>query len=94
MKKYGNMTDADLDSWQMLPGVAPVLISKEFGAWLQRRDERRDQERINGKWIYKQVRGGNYYYCSICHNTSDIFYKYNFCPNCGARMEEGNANSN
>lgn len=32
-KKYGSYTDADLNDWQKLPAVAPILTSSAFGAW-------------------------------------------------------------
>lgn len=55
-----------------------------------------EPERKTGKWI-KQDDGwdGVYYECSVCKeaftlidgNPSDNLY--NFCPNCGAKMKEG-----
>ena len=89
MKKYGDMTDADLDTWQMLPGVAPILISRQMGAWLKRRDERRDeQERKTGQWRYM---GGMLFNCSECRHTIDRYnmYESRFCPWCGAKMTRG-----
>lgn len=94
MKKYGDMTDADLDTWQMLPKVTPVLISRQMGAWLKRRDERRDeQEKKIGKWI-PQKGGG--FCCSNCKSYSlheidgnyiHVSARTKYCHNCGAKME-------
>ena len=39
---YGSYSDADLNDWERLPMNASVLTSSAFGAWLLRRDERRD----------------------------------------------------
>ena len=102
MKKYGDMTDADLDTWQILPGVAPVLISRQMGAWLERRDQRRDeQEKKTGRWEYYGNRNnifdwagvktwGRAYRCNNCgfiHVAIENHGIYTYCPNCGARME-------
>jgi len=35
-----------------------------------------------GKWIYKPMKG---IFCSECDEPS--VWKFNYCPNCGARME-------
>ena len=35
-----------------------------------------------GKWIYKDLKGQ---FCSACDKQS--FWKFDFCPNCGARMD-------
>lgn len=42
-KMYGSYSDADLNDWERLPMNASVLTSSAFGAWLLRRDERRDK---------------------------------------------------
>ena len=44
-KKYDIYTE-DLNSWQLLPNVAKVLTSHTFGAWLMRRDENRDKQKM------------------------------------------------
>ena len=35
-----------------------------------------------GKWIYKDLKGQ---FCSACDEQS--FWKFDYCPNCGAKME-------
>lgn len=42
-----------------------------------------------GRWA-KAYNRGTTVYCTRCHRTSE--YKYNYCPNCGAKMEGGGAN--
>lgn len=42
-KMYGSYSDADLNDWEKFPMNANVLTSSAFGAWLLRRDERRDK---------------------------------------------------
>lgn len=37
------------------------------------------------KWYDKFLVGG-FLYCSVCKGRTSV--KYNFCPNCGAMMEE------
>ena len=41
-----------------------------------------------GHWIDKDVRGSIESYCSVCGDSVDTIYHYNYCPNCGAKMEE------
>jgi hypothetical protein len=45
-------------------------------------------EVVHGRWI--DVNGRKYLgsYCSHCNKWCD--YKYNYCPNCGAKMNGGN----
>lgn len=44
---------------------------------------------VRGKWVRTSYRSGYGYKCSVC---GDIYHrsknKLNFCPNCGAVMEE------
>ena len=42
-----------------------------------------------GHWIKKMVRGREELYCSNCGDGIDVIYEYNYCPTCGAKMEEG-----
>lgn len=48
-KTYGSYTDADLNDWERFPMNANVLTSSAFGAWLWRRDERRDAKVLESK---------------------------------------------
>lgn len=41
-KMYGSYSDSDLNDWERFPIPSNVLTSSAFGAWLLRRDERRD----------------------------------------------------
>lgn len=40
-------------------------------------------EVVHGEWIDK----GHYTYCSICNYENP--HRYNYCPECGARMDGG-----
>lgn len=52
----------------------------------------------NGKWLYGESESGHDgYYCSQCgehirwrygEENIDFIRSYNYCPNCGARMDE------
>lgn len=52
-----------------------------------------DESRPHGEWIYKNGK----YWCSSCgdkaiyhsHIQAPLPHLTNFCPNCGARMKEG-----
>ena len=39
MKKWGSMTEKDLEYWENLPTVERVLTTAQFGCWLARRDD-------------------------------------------------------
>ena len=41
-----------------------------------------------GHWIDKDVRGSIEPYCSVCGDSVDTTYHYNYCPNCGAIIVE------
>ena len=53
-----------------------------------------------GHWIDKDVRGSIEPYCSVCGDSVDTIYHYNYCPNCGTKMiklqesEDKDADSN
>ena len=56
-------------------------------------------ERKKGKWIHYDD-GSVSYRCSICGkhqygNFSEIFFgEFHYCPNCGAKMEDEDADKN
>lgn len=39
MKKWGSMTEKDLEYWENLPTVERILTSGQFGCWLAMRDD-------------------------------------------------------
>ena len=43
-------------------------------------------EVVHGEWRF-DISGAGHYYCSVCGGRGDFYGKYNFCPNCGARMD-------
>lgn len=49
------------------------------------------EERKTGKWIQKEDPYGFFDtipVCSECGHTTKMRETYNYCPNCGARMED------
>lgn len=54
-------------------------------------------ERKTGRWIEDTKQSEKHiekiYYCSNCHNFEawGEYEKFNYCPNCGARMEQKTA---
>lgn len=44
----------------------------------------------HGEWIESKV--GGYDKCSVCREST--LAKYNFCPNCGAKMDGGGMSGN
>ena len=43
------------------------------------------RENIKGEWIAHQ---DGKYHCSRCDDVAPKGYRWNYCPNCGARMKE------
>ena len=41
----------------------------------------------HGKWKVRTVRGEAELYCSVCGNSPNVIYAYEFCPFCGAKMD-------
>ncbi len=42
-----------------------------------------------GKWVISKCRDGCYLpCCSVCGESSGTYYETNYCPNCGAEIEE------
>lgn len=41
----------------------------------------------HGKWELWTVRGEAELYCSVCGNSPNVIYEYEFCPSCGAKMD-------
>ena len=46
---------------------------------------------VHGQWILRHIGAGHYWECSVCHTNPCIYVTEHtkFCPNCGARMDEG-----
>ena len=42
----------------------------------------------HGHWERSADMFGNYYKCSVCDSTEDIGWGFDYCPNCGAKMDE------
>ena len=45
---------------------------------------------VHGKWIdvrEKQLFGDHYFLCSNCKSRNGSMIPFNYCPNCGAKMD-------
>lgn len=86
------MTDDDLISRQ-----AAMSAIYNIGAYMGRKDAMDtlkalpSAEPVHGEWVneWKGIDGGRMYgaCCSVCHALGHS--GYNFCPNCGAKMDKG-----
>lgn len=45
------------------------------------------QKRKHGNWKDEKIRGDLRTVCSCCGEESGMLYKFSYCPNCGAKME-------
>lgn len=43
---------------------------------------------VHGRWIYFNCVGNGRYRCSECFHWVDAGSDRNYCPNCGAKMDE------
>lgn len=62
-----------------------------FNAVIRRTIEDLEADRKKGRWLPDNIVDESYWVCSCCKFPSEAFAAnvlYNFCPNCGARMEE------
>lgn len=47
------------------------------------------EERKHGHWIGKPIPGYSIVRCSVCFAFANNIERLNYCPNCGAKMDEG-----
>lgn len=48
---------------------------------------------VHGRWIdvrEKRLFGDHYFLCSNCKSRNGSMISFNYCPNCGAKMDGGN----
>ena len=76
-------TDEELQKMQELES-AEIEKAYQLGYGEGKKDAQ--PERKTGRWIEAGHDDPCYYKCNQCGRLSDD--KHNFCPNCGARMEE------
>lgn len=44
---------------------------------------------VHGTWLLRHIGHGHYWECSVCHATPIyVTNNTNYCPNCGAKMDE------
>lgn len=46
------------------------------------------EERKHGHWIGKPIAGYSIVRCSVCFAFANNIERWNYCPNCGAKMDE------
>lgn len=45
------------------------------------------EERKHGHWIGKPIAGYSMVRCSVCFAFANNIERWNYCPNCGAKMD-------
>lgn len=90
---HGFFEDAEFDSRPFTK--EETLLLEVNKAICEKIKEMPTVERPHGEWVESRERKGHFY-CSECVQEDaagkwrELFdYKYNFCPNCGADMKEG-----
>lgn len=48
------------------------------------------EERKHGHWIGKPIAGYSMVRCSVCFAFANNIERWNYCPNCGAKMDGEN----
>ena len=79
-----------------LPSASTDLSTFSDKLWKIAYERGRKEGRKKGKWIEQDAGGdGVFYECSVCKDAFTLIdgtpsdNNYNFCPNCGADMREG-----
>lgn len=68
----GSCSNADKDLRELLDDIEDLpSVNQKTGHWIEQ-----------GLSPYEGIRR-----CSVCYKTYDIRAKFNYCPNCGAKME-------
>lgn len=74
------------------PAVEPIYIHEPTKSEFKRMAAQMDYVPVvHGQWILRHIGAGHYWECSVCHTNPCIYVTEHtkFCPNCGARMDEG-----
>ena len=51
-------------------------------------------EVVHGRWKHQYEKGMSYKVCSICGCRNGLDLKFNYCPNCGAKMDGERTDNN
>lgn len=102
LELYENTHELNLDNFNVpvpvvrqniidMPAVKAVKLNDllDHGRWSEVAYFRttRLTEISPGVWASGTQIGETRYQCSVCKKYENIFEKYGFCPNCGAKMD-------
>ena len=51
------------------------------------------KEVVHGRWVDTDYKPDIYCKCSVCGRRTYVYDDYNYCPNCGADMRDGDGNA-
>jgi hypothetical protein len=81
--------------WDILNSLPSAEPEQKHGQWLTKEYMHGDHDvGIDDMWVDRLAEQSDYYaYCSICnkdaeYNAEGSLILSDYCPNCGARMEE------
>ena len=94
MAEYIDINEAIIDFGFEWDDIAPTR--DEFINFLKSRKRANVKEIVYGRWIEKEkYTFGVMYDCSICGDRIlDNGHSWNYCPNCGAKMDESDESEN
>lgn len=77
------------------PAIEPIYIHEPTKSEFKRMAVQMDYVPVvHGRWVKQDKYAfGTFYDCSICDNRIlDTGHSWNYCPNCGCRMDGGDDN--
>ena len=71
--------------------LAIEQLRNDYGVGLGEKKSADVVEVVHGRWVevHRTPFGSSAYRCSVCEGYMPFYNGYNYCPNCGAKMDGG-----